>query len=284
MKFTIKDLNNQFPDDSTCLTYIFNYRFGKGYKCPDCGKASWSKITGRKAWACAWCGYQVHPLAGTIFHKSDTPLTYWFFAIYKFANARNGVAAKELERDLGVTYKTAWRMAKQIRKLFEMDEFKLGGNVEIDETFMEKIKDPRTRKGIKAFGMVQRGGSAKAIAIHNAKLVNTIPLIESEVEKGSNVMTDRSMLYKGNLPEYNHNAVNHSAGEWAFGQIHTNTVEGFFSQIKRSIDGTYHRISPKYLQSYLDEFSWRLTHARSQIPLFLLMLQRLCRPQLGEVA
>jgi transposase-like protein len=155
--------------------------------------------------------------------------------------------------------------------------------VEIDETFMEKIKNPRNRKGtMKAIGMVQRGGTAKAVAVYNAKLANTIPLIQHEVKQGSNIMTDSSTLYYGNLPDYQHNAVNHGKGEYAFGQIHTNSVEGFFSQIKRSIDGTYHKISSKYLQSYLDEFSWRLTHSRSGIPMFVLLLQRICRLPNGE--
>jgi DNA-directed RNA polymerase subunit RPC12/RpoP len=140
MKYTIKDFKKQFPDDDACLAYIFNHRYGKSYVCATCNKSGWHKITNRKAWACAWCGFQIHPLAGTIFHKSDTPLTSWFFAIYKFSNSRNGVSAKELERDLGVTYKTAWRIASKIRSLMSMGDLKLSGTVEVDETFMEKIK------------------------------------------------------------------------------------------------------------------------------------------------
>ncbi len=128
MKYTIKDFKKQFPDDNACLEYIFKYRFGYSFHCPLCKKGSWSKIKERKAWACAWCGYQIHPLAGTIFHKSDTPLTSWFFAIYKFSNSRNGVSAKELERDLGVTYKTAWRIANKVRSLMTMGGTKTSRN------------------------------------------------------------------------------------------------------------------------------------------------------------
>ena len=110
MKYTIRDFNKVFKTEIDCLEYVFKYRYGYNYPCPDCGNKTWYKIEGRKVWSCGKCRYQIHPLAGTIFHKSDTPLKLWFFAIYKFANSRNGVSAKELERDLGTTYKTTWRI------------------------------------------------------------------------------------------------------------------------------------------------------------------------------
>jgi transposase len=279
MNYTIKQFQRDFPNEDTCLEYIFDHRYGYEFPCPKCKKVSWHKIKGRKAWACAFCAYQIHPLAGTIFHKSDTDITLWFFAIYKFANSRNGVAAKELERDLGVTYKTAWRMAKQIRSLMGMSDLKLGGVVEVDEAYMEKMKTPHSKAGVpKVLGMVERGGSAKAVMLHKSGMLTTIPLIKSEVRSGSSLMTDSASMFRGkNFPDHGINSVNHSAKEYAFGAIHTNTVEGFIGQIKRSIDGTYHRISVKYLQNYLDEFSWRLSNSRTQIPLFPLLLARLCQ-------
>lgn len=278
MKYTIKDFKKQFPDNDACLEYIFKYRYGYEFPCPKCGKHSWYKIKKRKAWACAKCSYQIHPTAGTIFHKSETDLVLWFFAIYKFSNSRNGVSGKELERDLGVTYKTAWRIANKIRSLMDMSDLKLNGIVEIDEAYMEKMKN-RSKAGVpKVLGMVQRGGGAKALVMQKIKAFNTIPLIKSEVEAGSAVMTDSASVYNNKkLADYNHNAVNHSKKEYAFGLVHTNSVEGFFSQIKRSIDGTYHRVSPKYLQEYLNEFSFRLTHSRSPVPIFLVLLNRLVR-------
>lgn len=277
MKYTIKDFNKVFKTELDCLEYVFRYRFGYSYACPACKAQSWYKVSKRKCWACGKCGYQIHPLAGTIFHKSDTPLKLWFFALYKFSNSRNGVSAKELERDLGVTYKTAWRIAKQIRKLFDESGLKMNGIVEVDESYMERVKKSKTETP-KALGIVQRGGAAKAVVIRKAGIVNVLPLIRNEVEQGSNLMTDAAKLYGSHkLSDYNHNSVNHSAGEYVTGLVHTNSVEGFFSQIKRSISGTYHQVSEKYLQSYLDEFSWRLTHSRSGLPLFPLLLERLCR-------
>lgn len=115
MKYTISQFNKDFPDDNACLNYIFNARFG-GLKCPNCGKKAFYRVKGRKSFACS-CGYQINPTANTIFHKSDTNLKNWFFAIYLFSASKNGVSAKELQRHLGTTYKTAWRISHKIRRL-----------------------------------------------------------------------------------------------------------------------------------------------------------------------
>ena len=116
MKYSIKNFRQDFPDDKTCLAFIFKNRYPKGLACPKCDRTSFVPVEGRRSYACA-CGYQVYPTEGTIFHKSPTPLTLWFHAIFLMSQSKNGVAAKELERQLGVTYKCAWRMAKQIRLL-----------------------------------------------------------------------------------------------------------------------------------------------------------------------
>ena len=134
--YTIKDFNKEYQDDSACLNQIFNNRFGFLKECPECkNKAKFYKVSNRKCFACQFCGYQIHPLADTIFHKSSTPLKLWFYGIFLFSASRNGVSAKELQRHLGVTYKTAWRMAQQIRKLMSQDTDKLSGIVEADETY-----------------------------------------------------------------------------------------------------------------------------------------------------
>jgi len=279
MKYTIKDFNKAFKTEDDCLEHIFKSRIGENSPCPKCGFRKWYRITGRKVWSCGKCRYQVHPLAGSIFHKSDTPLMSWFFAIYKFANSRNGVAAKELQRDLGVTYKCAWRIGKQVRKLMEMDDYKLGGNVEVDEAEMKvrpKVKGQKTD----IVAMVERGGSAKVKAMEYISSSNIIPMIKSEVKQGSNVMTDASRLYsQSKLPNFKHSFVNHSKGEYSLGNVHINTTESLFGQIKRSISGTYHQVSEQHLQSYLDEFAWRFSHGRLGIPLFVLLLNQLCQAQ-----
>ena len=122
MRYTIKEFNEQFPTEDACLEYIFKSRYGRQHTCPKCGKAGFYRVKGRKCWACAWCGHQIHPLANTIFRKSETPLRSWFFALLLMSQSRNGVSAKEIQRHIGVTYKTAWRIQKQIRTLMAQEE------------------------------------------------------------------------------------------------------------------------------------------------------------------
>jgi len=147
MKYTIKHLRAEFGTDKKCLEFVFQAQYGKKPICPQCGnKDRFYLIESRKRFDCS-CGFTVSPLSGTIFHKSDTPLTLWFHAIFLFASSKNGVAAKELERQLGVTYKTAWRMAKQIRKLFRDNGDPMGGIVEVDETYIGGKKKGKRGRG-----------------------------------------------------------------------------------------------------------------------------------------
>ena len=138
MKYTISQFNKDFPDDNACLERIFKQRFGDLKYCPKCGiETSFYKILARKCYSCKHCGNHIYPLAGTIFHKSPTPLKLWFYTIFLFSASKNGVSAKELQCQLRVTYKTAWRMAKQISELLERtDTDGLDGTIEMDETFI----------------------------------------------------------------------------------------------------------------------------------------------------
>lgn len=123
MSYTLMQFNIDFPDDDACLKYMFTRRFSDLVVCPKCKQeTSFYKISDRKCYSCQNCGYHIYPLAGTIFHKSPTPLKLWFYAIFLFSASKGGVSAKELQRQLGVTYKTAWRMAKQIRRLFDFND------------------------------------------------------------------------------------------------------------------------------------------------------------------
>ena len=117
MKYTIEQLQRDFPNENACLDYIFKNRYGNDFRCPKCGKKGFYRVKKRRCYACAWCGYQVYPTTGTIFHKSTVKLTDWFMAIYLMGNSRGGISAKDLQRYLGITYKTAWRMVKKIKGL-----------------------------------------------------------------------------------------------------------------------------------------------------------------------
>jgi transposase-like protein len=285
-KYTITEFNFEYPTEEACINKIYKNRYGKLEHCPKCEKPfKYYKVNERKCYACQFCSNQIHPLAGTIFHKSETDLKLWFYAIFLFACSKNGVSAKELERQLGVTYKTAWRMAKQIRSLFEDDSNPLQGTVEIDETYMggkEQNKHESKRKGAlgtqgktAVIGAVERKGNIRARVVDDTTRNEVTPFVRGKISINSEVFTDEYNVYD-NLHQlgYNHKQINHSAKEYVNGNVHTNTIEGFWSQLKRSIEGTYHMVSPKYLQSYVNEFAWRYNR-RNQTKLFNLLISNI---------
>lgn len=264
MRYTIKQFKIQFPTDEACLAHIFNQRFPDGCKCLKCGKDAFHPVKNRRSYACS-CGYQVYPTEGTIFHKSSTSLVLWFYAIFLMAQSKNGVSAKELERHLGVTYKTAWRMAKQIRKLMSDNDEPFDGEVEADETYVGGKRRGKRGRGAEGktpvFGVVKRQGGIKTSIVENVRQVTLMPLIKKMVKSGSLIFTDESNSYnKVESMGYGHEKVKHGKNEYVRGNSHTNTIEGFWSQFKRSVHGTFHCVSPKHLQTYLDEFSFRYNH------------------------
>jgi len=284
MYYTIKKFRSQFPTDDACLEYLFKNRYGSHYKCPVCGKTKFYRIKNRKCFNCA-CGYQIHPVAGTIFHKSATKLSDWFFAIYLLSNSKNGVSAKELQRHLGTTYKTAWRIAKQVRSLMKQGGDKLDGTVEADETYIggrKKGKRGYSEK-IPVMGMVQRGGKIKLNKVSDNSTYSLLKELKENVRFGSKVITDDAGAYKGKLKLMRlglfHKVINHSKQKYVKGDIYTNTIEGFFSQLKRSMDGTHHHVSPKHLQSYVDEFAFHYNQRLSSVSAFETLLSRLCGQQ-----
>lgn len=278
-KFTIRQFNDIYPDDAACLDTLFQARYGSLTTCPGCKKeTTFYRVATRKVYGCQWCGYQLSPTAGTIFHKSSTSLRDWFYAIYLFASSRNGVSAKELERQLGVTYKTAWRMARQIRVLCNASGDILSGVVEADETYMGGRKKPGTPgRGVvgktPVVGQVERHGEVRAQVTKDTTKMTVVPLVRQNVAIGAKLMTDEYLSYKGaDKLGYIHQTVTHYQGEYARDDVHTNTIEGFWSQLKRSIDGTYHAVSPKHLQLYVNEFAYRYNARAASTHLFHLML------------
>jgi transposase len=268
MKYTIKELRADFPNDDVCLDYIFSHKYPevKGYH----------RVSGRKCYAHQSTGHQIHPLAGTIFEKSSTTLTLWFHAIFLFASSKNGVSAKELQRQLGVTYKCAWRIAHQIRSLMEQGTDPLDGTVEVDETYYGKNAGFKTRYSDKTtvVGAVERGESVRAKVVKDRSSYSIAPFVEQNIVKGSNLMTDEAPVYNEFRRTYNKQTVHHARREYARGNVHTNTIEGFWGQFKRSVRGTYHYVSKKHLQSYLDEFAFRYNLRASSVPVFEVLLAR----------
>lgn len=262
-KFARKQFDEKFPNDDACLENLFRNKYTNTINCKKCKKvAHYYKVTGRKCYACEHCGYQIHPLSKTIFYRSSTPLKDWFYAIFLFGHSKNGVAAKELERQLGVTYKCAWRMANKIRTLFAQSKNTFSGTVEVDETYIGgKARGKRGRGSenkTPVVGAVERQGKVVAKVTPNTKAKTILPIIKESVKAGSRVITDEYVSYnKLTSLGYVHDTVHHASKQYVIGDAHTNTIEGFWSQLKRSIDGTYHSVSKKYLQFYVNEFVFR---------------------------
>jgi transposase len=282
--YTIKDFNKQFPTDDACLELLFKARYPQGVFCKKCGKITKHyKKTGMKFYACEFCGMGVAPTSGTIFHKSDTPLRSWFHAIFLMSSTKTGISAKQLQRELGVTYKTAWRMFNQIRKLMAEDANPLSGQVEVDETYIGGKRQGKRGRGASGksvvMGMVEREGNAITRVVSNVQAKTLLPMIEANV-----VRQNKTVVFTDELPSYNyveklgyaHEIVQHSAKQYVRGIAHVNTVESIWSTIKRGIDGVNHSVSPLYLQSYLDSYIYRYNHRKDEQPMFLSLLGRVC--------
>ena len=269
---TFYQFQQRFPDDEACLLHLMTQRFGgTETDCPKCGAhGRFYRMTRERAYVCQHCKAQIHPTVDTIMHRSRTPLHKWFFAIYLFSTSRHGVAAKELQRQLGVTYKTAWRMAHLIRKhMADVDgEHPLSGIVEADETYVGgRVKGKgRGYKANKAvvFGMTERGGDVMAKVVPNVRKQTLQRIIEDNVASDATVITDelRSYLSLGRSG-YTHETVNHSAGEYVRGNVHTNGIEGFWARLKLSIRGTHVHVSPKHLEKYVKEFEYRYNRRKN---------------------
>ena len=277
-QYTFAQFKSEYTDDDACLRAILKRRHRNIECCPNCGVVSkLTRIEGRRAFACQE-GCHIYPCAGTVFEHSSTPLSLWFHAMYLMTATRNGVAAKELQRQLGVTYKTAWRIGHQLRVLMAArvqaeNPGKLSGHIEIDESYVGGARPGKRGRGAKGktivFGMLKRQGSIKARIVPDVKRATLRPIIRDNVTTGSIISTDELNSYR-NLPEmgYEHGTCNHSAEQYVMGIHHTNGLEGFWSHLKRGIVSTHASVSPQHLQKYIDEFGYRFNHRHEPVYMF----------------
>jgi len=280
LRYTVKQFMKDFPNDDVCLETIKEQRWPDGITlCAKCGvERKHYRVSGRTAYACDHCGNHIYPLAGTIFEKSTTALTTWFYAMYLMGSTRCGISAKQIQRETGVTYKTAWRMFKQIRTLLAEDVQLEGSSVECDETWVggttRRLRQPKKEKQT-VFGLVERNGRVKAMVVPDRKQDTLRPLVKKYVLPESTVFTDDFASYDGlDIRGFTHKRINHSAGVYVMGDVHTQTIEGFWSLIKNGIRGVYHQVGAKYLQSYLDEYSFRYNRRHSGNLIFTSILER----------
>lgn len=292
-----------FPDDAACLEWLWRTRFaadGEHAECPKCETVRtfkrYATSQGRQSWTCTGCGHHLHPTADTIFHKSSTSLHLWFYAMYLMTSTRCGISAKQLERELGVTYKTAWRMFHLIRNdLMEQDRGPMGGEVEMDETYvggkprLGEVAAMR-RKGMSpqqagqaaarakkstVFGMVERGGKVSATVTPTRFQAEAFRQVDARILPATMIYTDEAAAYQMlGAKGYQHRRIHHAEKVYVDGDVHTNTIEGFWSLVKRGISGTYHAVSAKHLQGYLNEYAWRYNHRHDPQAQFLTLALR----------
>ena len=283
----LKDLMAQLGDEAKCIEYFIQLRWNGNVKCPHCNHSRPYKLKNPKLYRCSakTCKKNFSITVGTIFEKSTIPLSTWMAAVYVLTGHKKGISSLQLSRDLGVTQKTAWFMNHRIRLIMgEPAPEPLADIVEVDETYVggkfqnmnrgrrKKFQELGKDNKVGVMGFVQRDGNARLTVIG----ANTFKeVVRKNVDEGATLITDTHIAYQGLAFEFaGHATVNHSRSEYRKGIAYTNTVEGFFSQLKRSIYGIYHSVSPKHLHRYCEETSQRYnTRKISDKERFILTLQ-----------
>jgi len=265
---TLRQFQARFPTEDSCLDHLFQVRYA-GTDCPKCNRPlKYSRIAKRRAYQCQWCANQLYPTAGTPFDRTRTSLRDWFYVMFLFTTSRNGVAAKRVEREIGVTYKTAWRMCHEVRKYMAAldSDDPLGGpgqTVEVDETLIGgavhgKGRGPQVLIKTLVLGMLERGGELVTRVVPNQRRASLVPVVQEKVLPGTTINTDSLHSYK-NLGEcgYTHKFVDHRVEYVGRDGATVNSIEGFWNILKRGIHGTHIHVSPKHLPKYLGEFEYR---------------------------
>lgn len=278
---TLMEAVRYFDDPDTCVEFVADLRWPDGPTCPKCGSQEYSWLTTRRLWKCKSCKRQYSVKAGTIFEDSPIPLDKWLCAIWLIANSKNGISSYELGRSIGLSQKSAWFVLHRIRLAMATGTFEMMGDapVEVDECFiggraqnMHAIERQRRDQGGGAkgkavvVGAVERGGKVVARVAPDTRATSLEPIIYDHVFQGSKIYTDSYSGYRGLPLAFDHETVNHEQGEYVRGDAHTNTIENFWSVLKRALHGTYISVEPFHLFRYLDErmFSYNERHRDDQ--------------------
>jgi transposase len=275
--FTLAQFEAEFPDEWACLRELFKKRYGNMEWCPKCGcEAKFYHVRNRRSFACTYCRYQVYPTAGTVMHNTHIPLRTWFYVIYLMSVSRNGVGATEVERMTGISYVSALRMTRQIRKAMDQGTELLEGIVEADEAYIggrRRTSIWRSWKDNKTplLGAVERGGRVRVKAVEVASKITVQDFITKNIKTGSQLQTDESYLYKWSEKTYNRVSVRHGKFEYVREDAYTNTIEGFWGNFKPYLNGTFRSVSKKYLQLYVDEAVWKYNHRKQSCLYFSLL-------------
>lgn len=283
----IIQIYKKFPTQAACLKHIEQVRWHGKPVCPYCRSTSVSAVPKEKRYHCNNCNISFSVTVATIFHKTKLDLQKWFLAISLVLNAKKGISARQMARDIDVNKNTAWSMLMRIRKAMREQGQLLSGIVEADETYIggknrNKHNDKKTKGGqgrstkdkTPVFGMLERGGKVRAQKVRNTGSRSLQSLINENVKKGAHLMTDEWTAYN-NLQknDYDHSKVNHGTGQYVMGIAHTNTIESFWSLLKRGIVGQYHHVTEKHLNAYINEFCFRHNN-RGNSEIFELFIEK----------
>src|SRR5580765_1572776 len=295
------DVTKQFASENQCLDYLEKMRWPEGLRCPVCGHDSISRVK-REAdsknqrnrfYQCLEpsCKQQFSATSGTIFHDSHLPLSKWFLAVALILNAKKGMSALQLGRDLGLIkdpkkktgYKTAWYLAHRIRKAMEDSEGSLfTGTVEVDETYVGGKYDPRRKRARRdkpaVVGLIERGdsGRVRTMRLNTVSKATLVGTILKNTNESAHIMTDEHAGYKSVGKIRKHESVNHIKEEWVRGNVHTNTIENYWSLFKRGLIGSFHQVSVKHLERYMAEFDYRFNN-RKEVDIFIKTIARMCQ-------
>lgn len=264
MDVNLVSLIERFGSEERCRAYLEELRWPEGVECPRCESRKVSRIVKRNQFDCDSCRYQFSVTAGTLFHDSHLPLWKWFLAIYLIVESKKGISSKQLQRSLGVSYKTAWYLSHRIRDAMGQDDDPLlSGIVEVDETLIggkrKNVGSGFRENKTTVVGAVQRDGEIRLKVTPNNRKKHLHGFIRENVSGGAQaIYTDELQSYRG-IGDFDtrHETVKHKAEEFVRGDVHTNSVEGVWSLLKRGIVGQYHQLSVKHLPAYLDEVEWR---------------------------
>lgn len=269
------ELMEKYKDDRLCTKYLVQKRWNGKIICPRCKDERVYKFKDGKRYKCGGCRDQFTARTGTIFEGSKISLRKWLIAIYMVTSHKKGISSYQLAQDLKVTQKTAWFMLHRIRFALNSGSFDVplgehSGIVEIDETFVggknkNRHKDKKVPKSqgrsfkdkTPVLGLVERGGNVKAFVVSNTSTIDLLPIVEKNVYPDIVIMSDEWWKHSKLYRNFDHAWINHRAKQYVDGEVHTNTIEGFWSHLKRSIFGIYHQVTRKHLQQYVDEAVFR---------------------------